>query len=103
LIPGSNRLISGREDGFIRIWDVGTGTLQKELKTDVGAVNGFALDPFEHYVFFTGSKQKKTGILDLVNLNLLKSKLLTTGSATGVVYDPVFHLLKVAEADGSLS
>jgi tetratricopeptide (TPR) repeat protein len=103
LVPNSSRMLSGSEDGVIRIWDPKSGKLLKEVKTEVGIVNGFSLDPFEKFVFYSGSKQKKTGILDLENQTLLKSKLLTTGSATGLYYDPVLNLLKVAEYDGSVS
>ncbi|MES2798951.1 MAG: tetratricopeptide repeat protein [Bacteroidota bacterium] len=96
-----NVLLGGTIDGRILMWDLTTNMLQGEIAANVGGITGMSADPTEQFCFFSGLEQKKTGLLNLNNFKVEKSKLYTTGSATGVVFDPAYHTVKTIEYDGS--
>lgn len=101
-LTSSNELLSAGEDGKLIRWELESRRKVKESALDLGPLNEVGVDPFEKYCFI-GSKQKKVGVFDLSNNQLTKTRLASISGANGLVYDPIFHSLKVGEVDGSIA
>jgi WD40 repeat protein/Flp pilus assembly protein TadD len=97
-----SEILSAGEDGKIMRWEVSSRKLLKETALDLGPLSDIEIDPLEKFCFI-GSKQKKTGVFDLSTNQLNKSRLASISGVNSLVYDPVFHTIKVGEIDGSIS
>ena len=103
-LPGNQHLLSVGDEGILHecTLDPKMMIVCKDNKLDLGPLSDIQVDPFERYCFIAG-KQKKIGVLDLATGKVVKSKLSSISGAISIAYDPVFHLLKIAEPDGSVS
>jgi len=104
LLTGSGQLLTAGDNGAVYkcSLDSKKSLNCKELKTDFGAIKDIAYDPFEKYAFIIGA-QKKAAVIDLENLSLVKQKFSSISGGNALFYDPIYHQLKFAETDGSIS
>jgi len=102
--PDGNRIVAGREDGYLLSWNAHTGQDYRREKRHTKAITALAFSPREHQILLTGSSDTTIQIWDeasaqeRVRYHHIKSVLAAVWSPDGSLIascekeDPTVHL-----------